>query len=169
MMWHSDSLLVSLSVLKLNDFYLFIFIMLQTLIQRYDKNHFYPIQKRETVWNFKGCQIPHFMALLILYIDLLNLFWIKKFLYGVFKSLQYPLLSVLLSCRNISLVTQNEFESATVNKPTVFEPLKFYCILIVRIGGWVISLGMDPTCKPSSLVQVIMWTSTCNAYPHVPL
>ena len=38
--------------------------MLQTLIQRYDKNHFifYPVQKQETNWNFIDSQMPsHFM------------------------------------------------------------------------------------------------------------
>ena len=35
-------------------------LMLQTLIQRYDKNHFSfdPVQKWRTYWNFTGCQMP---------------------------------------------------------------------------------------------------------------
>ena len=47
--------------------------MLPTLIQRYDKNHFIfdPVQKRETNRKFTGCQMPHFMIVLILYINLL--------------------------------------------------------------------------------------------------
>ena len=34
------------------------------------KNHFIfdPVQKRETNWNFTGCQMPHFMIVLIIYI-----------------------------------------------------------------------------------------------------
>ena len=53
--------------------------MLPTLIQRYDKNHFIfdPVQKRETNWNFTGSQMSHFMIVLILYINLLNLSSIK--------------------------------------------------------------------------------------------
>ena len=55
--------------------------MLPRLIQRYDKkNHFLfdPVQKRETNWNFTGFQMSHFMIISILYINLLNLSWIKK-------------------------------------------------------------------------------------------
>ena len=54
-------------------------LMLPTLIQRYDKNHFIfdPVQKRETNWNFTGSQMSHFMIVLILYINLLNLSSIK--------------------------------------------------------------------------------------------
>ena len=35
-------------------------------------------RKRDTNWNFTGCQMPHFMIVLILYINLLNLSWIKN-------------------------------------------------------------------------------------------
>ena len=54
--------------------------MFPTLIQRYDKNHFIfdPVQKRETNRNFMGFQMLHFMTLSILYINLLNISWIKK-------------------------------------------------------------------------------------------
>ena len=36
-------------------------LMLATFIQKYDKNHFifYPVQKRETNWNFTGCSKPY--------------------------------------------------------------------------------------------------------------
>ena len=46
--------------------------MLRTLIQTYDKNHFSfgPVLKREINRNFTGCQMPHFMIVLILYINL---------------------------------------------------------------------------------------------------
>ena len=56
------------------------FQMLPTLIQRYvKKNHFIfePVQKRETNWNFIGCLMPHFMIVLILCVNLLNLSWMK--------------------------------------------------------------------------------------------
>ena len=61
-------------------FYRISVLMLPTLIQRCDKNHliFDPVQKRETIWNFTGCQMPHFMIVLILYLNLLKLSWIKK-------------------------------------------------------------------------------------------
>ena len=55
--------------------------MLPTLIQRYDKKDnfiFDPVQKRETNRNFTGCQMPHFIILLMPYLNLLNLSWIKK-------------------------------------------------------------------------------------------
>ena len=44
-------------------------VMLQTLIKKYDKKsfHFYPVQKRETNWNFTGCQVPRFMIVLIFF------------------------------------------------------------------------------------------------------
>ena len=72
---------IRLSFLKWNDSYHISELMLPTLIRN---NHFifYPIQKRETKWNFTGCQRPHFfMILLILYINLFNLSWIKKNVY----------------------------------------------------------------------------------------
>ena len=61
------------------------------------KNHliFYLVQKRETNWSFICCQMRHFMIVLILYIDLLNLSWIKRREkksifeeYGAFKQLE---------------------------------------------------------------------------------
>ena len=58
---------------------MFIVSLLPTLIQRYCKNYFIfdPVQKRETNWNLNGSQMPHFMIVL-LYINSLNLSWIKK-------------------------------------------------------------------------------------------
>ena len=29
---------------------------------------------------------------------------------------------------------KNEFETAVVNEPSVFEPLKFYCIMLLRVA-----------------------------------
>ena len=50
-------------------------LMLPTLIQRYDKNHFifHPVE-RETNWTFTGCQMPHFIIVLILYIEDIQMF-----------------------------------------------------------------------------------------------
>ena len=55
-------------------------LMLPTFIQRYVKNHFIfdPVQTRETNRKFTGCEMPHFMIILIPYINLLNLSWIMK-------------------------------------------------------------------------------------------
>ena len=51
-------------------------LMLATLIQRYDKkNHF--ISKT----NFTDSHVPHFMIVLIPYINLLNISWIIKSLF----------------------------------------------------------------------------------------
>ena len=56
------------------------------------KNHFIfdPVQKQETNWNFTGCQVQHFMIVLLQYNNLVNLSWIKKKMsifeeYGAFK------------------------------------------------------------------------------------
>ena len=73
-----------------------------TLIQRYDKK-FISFQERETNWNFTGWQVPHFMIVLIPYINLcINTIYqfIKPFLdnkmsifeeYGAFKWAWYIL------------------------------------------------------------------------------
>ena len=53
-------------------FYRIFELMLPTLIQGYDKkNHFIfdPGQKQKTNWNFTGCQTPHFMIVLILFVS----------------------------------------------------------------------------------------------------
>ena len=52
-------------------------LLLATLIQRYIKK-IISFQERETERNFTGCQVPHFMVVLILWINLLNLFLIIK-------------------------------------------------------------------------------------------
>ena len=44
--------------------------MLATLIQRYNKKNYFIynlVQERETKWNFTGCQVLHFMIVLIPY------------------------------------------------------------------------------------------------------
>ena len=58
--------------------------MLAISIQKYDKkNHFIfdQVQEGETNSNFTGCQVPHFMVVLIPNINLLNLSWIIKCLF----------------------------------------------------------------------------------------
>ena len=47
---------------------IFIELMLPTEYQKYHKNRliFYPFQKGDINWNFKGCQMPHFMIKFIL-------------------------------------------------------------------------------------------------------
>ena len=72
----------SLSFFKWNDFNCISELMLPTLIQRYDQNHFifYPNQKRETNGNFTGCQMPHFIIVLIPFINLLknNVYFLRN-------------------------------------------------------------------------------------------
>ena len=41
---------------------------------------------------------------------------------------KHPKLSQICSYGNFSNGLKNEFERAVVNEPSVFEPLKFYCI-----------------------------------------
>ena len=45
-----------------------------------------------------------------------------------YKKEKYPKLSQLCSFRVFSMGFQNGFEIAVVNEPSVFEPLKFYCV-----------------------------------------
>ena len=78
---------VSLSFLEWNDFNRISELVLPTLILD-TINHFIydPVQKRETNWNFTGCHIPHFMIVLILCINLLNLSWIKRRKKSIFEA-----------------------------------------------------------------------------------
>ena len=84
-MWHRTAckISVSLSFLKCNDFYRISELMLPLLVQRNDENHFIfdPVQKRESNSNFTGCQMPHFMIILI---QLIKPFLDKK--YGPFNT-----------------------------------------------------------------------------------
>ena len=83
-MWHLTACKISVSLSFLNwiknemIFYHISELMLATLIQRYDK--VISFQEWETNWNFTGCQVPHFMVVLIPKINLLNLSWIIKYL-----------------------------------------------------------------------------------------
>ena len=82
-MWHLTAckISVSLSFFKWNDFLSYLWINVANInleIHVRLKIIFDPYQKRETNWNFTGCQVSHIMIVLILYINLLNLSWIKK-------------------------------------------------------------------------------------------
>ena len=46
---------------------------------------------------------------------------------------------------------KNEFETAVVNKPSVFEPLKFYCISIPTRSGFILSKFIS---MPYTLLQL---------------
>ena len=80
--------------------------MLPRLIHRYDKKsfHFYPVQNWETNWNFTGCQMSHCMIVLLPYINLLNLSWIKNVCFWGKWSLKARLtISKRLLCNTSSL------------------------------------------------------------------
>ena len=53
------------------------------IIQRHDKKFIsFLIQfKNVSNWNFTGSQMPHFMLVLITYINLWNIFWIQMFIF----------------------------------------------------------------------------------------
>ena len=69
--------------------------MLPTLIQKYDKKIIsFLIQfKKERLIEILGCQMPHFMIVSILYINLLNLSWIKNVY--ILRNIE-PLISISL-------------------------------------------------------------------------
>ena len=46
-------------------------------------------------------------------------------------TLNYPRYNYVCSYRICSYGLKKEFETAVVNEPSVFEPLKFYCILVL--------------------------------------
>ena len=45
---------------------------------------------------------------------------------------KHPKLSQIYSSGHLSKGLKNEFETAMVNEPSVFEPLKFYCICVLQ-------------------------------------
>ena len=47
-----------------------------------------------------------------------------------YKKENYPKLSQICNYGICSKGLMNEFETAVVNEPSVFEPLKFYCIYL---------------------------------------
>ena len=77
-MWHLTGCKISncLLFLKWNDFYHISELMLPTLIQGYDKNLFIfdPVQNERLLGtlNFTGCQMLHFMIVLIPYLGWLS-------------------------------------------------------------------------------------------------
>ena len=46
------------------------------------------------------------------------------------KKVNHPKLSQICSCGIFSKGLKNKFKTAVVNDPSVFEPLKFYCIYL---------------------------------------
>ena len=85
-MWQLTTCKVSVSLSFLNwiknemIFYCISELMLATIIQRYEKK-IISFQERETNWSFTGCQVPHFMIVLIPFIGWLYLSWIIKCLF----------------------------------------------------------------------------------------
>ena len=55
------------------------------------KNHFIfdPVQKCETNWIFTGCQMPHFIIILIPYYQFIKLFWLIFEEYGAFNNVPF--------------------------------------------------------------------------------
>ena len=47
--------------------------------------------------------------------------------------LNYPKYNNVCSCGIFPKGLKNEFQTAVVNKPSMFEPLKFYCIITVEM------------------------------------
>ena len=79
-MWHLTACKISVSLSVLNWVMIF-YLTLTTLIQRHDKKSFHFKTEKLYNWNFTGCQVPYFMTVLTLYINLLNLSWIIKCLF----------------------------------------------------------------------------------------
>ena len=52
-------------------------------------------------------------------------------IFNMNKKKKHPKLSQICSSGHFSKGLKNEFETAMVNEPSVFEPLKFYCILLM--------------------------------------
>ena len=50
--------------------------------------------------------------------------------FSIYEKEKYPKLFQICSYGIFSMGPKNEFETAVVNEPSVFEPLKFYCILL---------------------------------------
>ena len=51
-----------------------------------------------------------------------------QYTFSQYEKKKHPKLSQICSYRSCSEGPKNEFEPTTVNEPSVFEPLKFYCI-----------------------------------------
>ena len=55
---------------------------------------------------------------------------------------KHPKLSQICSYRNFSKGLKNEFEIAMVNEPSVFEPLKFYCMSVTVILSHIFFISL---------------------------
>ena len=55
-------------------------------------------------------------------------------------TLNYPKYNRVCSYGTFSKGLKNEFKTAMVNQPSVFEPLKFYCILHVKTRAIIRSI-----------------------------
>ena len=49
--------------------------------------------------------------------------------FSIFKRKSALIIQLMEFCKGL----KDEFETAVVNKPSVFEPLKFYCTLILQV------------------------------------
>ena len=63
---------------------------------------------------------------------------------------------------------KNEFDIAVVNEPSVFEPLKFYCIYIITVVTWskasyhVEWIDYHTRCWASSVMQDLEMSTRCD-------
>ena len=82
-MWHLIAWKISVSLLFLNwlknemVFLSYLWININLEIVKKIISFLIQFKKQETKRNFIGCQVPQFMIVLIPYINLLNLYWIK--------------------------------------------------------------------------------------------
>ena len=112
--------------------------MLPTLIQRYDKkNHF--ISRTRDHWNFTGCQVPHFMIVLIPCTNLLNLSWLIKCLFlrtvePLTNLLMVKLLTVVAKvfsntliffCKNVNAKATHIFSVKNISVFAIFQDRNF--------------------------------------------
>ena len=85
-MWHLTACKISFSLSFLNwnknemIIWSYLWIMLAILIQRYDNKSF-NFKNERLIEIFTGCQVTHFMIVLIPHINLLNLSWVIKCLF----------------------------------------------------------------------------------------
>ena len=59
----------------------------------------------------------------------------KQYSISQYERGNYPKLAQICSYGVCSKGPKNEFETAVVNEPSVFEPLKFYCIYQAQQSG----------------------------------
>ena len=75
-----------------------------------------------------------------------------------YKKENVPKLSQICNYGICSKGLKNEFEAAVVNEPTVFEPLKFYCILI--IFDIIIIIVVVDTVILTAIINLIVHTES---------